>query len=472
MRIGILHNYSLSGSGSSTYVLGLVKALLSQGDEVVVISREPDYASLGIFGASFVHNGSAIEPVPGHSGPPASGSAVGYTLTFEPYIGIETHSECQGRPTFTTCSPETLQEFIARTVNSVVDIARRENLSVIHANHVVPLPFIAAQVKRQIEVPFVVTLHGSHIEYVLAKDPHRYRPYAEAGLRDAGRVIVTTEAVQRRCMAYTSLTSDRFVQIPVGVDTTLFKLPEPAEEGSAVRVYDHVSGNHVALRTASHLIIFVGKVIGDKGTHLLPFILGKVKTRISDARIVIVGGGPLFDSLVAFARGTCSAEDLYLLAAAEGFGAPGGKGPEWEQRCRNGLIMVGPQPPPTVQELLRVGDVCVIPSVIDEALPMVVLEAVSSGTMPVARDYSGFREVVAHVANAVPEIGRAGIVAGDTQDLVTGFGDAVIASIGKIDGNRERILAGLRRLAVEHYDWRAIARRIKEHYKLAIAPLA
>lgn len=476
MRVGVVHNYGLAGSGSSTYVSGLSRALRARGHDVVVISRaasedgeQPD-RPLG-------EPGRYVGPTQ------MPGDVRHYSLTCRPYLGIETHTEVASDGAFATCSDATLNRYLSITSEVVLDIARREQLEVLHVNHAVPLPFIAATVKSRLGIPYVVTLHGSHITYVLDAQPQRYRPIAKEGLAGASRVIVTTEAVQRRCQGHVELHDEAFAQIPVGVDTGAF---HPGEDRDPVDLTFHrrdtgepMDVPHAAASTLT--VAFVGKVIPDKGAHLLPLIMAEAKLRHPRARLVVVGDGQTLTSLVSLARGESEVTSDDELTAAhrtpvEEYLASGGDGANWTTLAREGLadaLFLGFQPPGILQAFLRRAEVCVLPSLTEEALPMTAVEAASSGTLPLTEEKSGCLELMRLVKKQVPHahgvLEELDLPAGGS--LVERYGRAIAAAleVGDDRSAKAELQGGLRDLAVAEYDWDGIAERVAAIYRQAVA---
>ena len=479
MKIGILHNYTLSGSGSSTYVLGLVKSLTKLGHEVVVISREPAYEKYGIFRSIFSHDGDQASSRNTNLTDTTSGTATGYTLTFDPYIGIETHPECQDAAYFSTCSREIFNEYLTKSIQAVQDIIRREKIEVLNTNHEVPLPYVAAKVQEITGTPFLATLHGSHIEYVLRKNPDRYRPCVEEGLNRASYIIVTTQDVKNRCIANASVSPESFVLIPVGVDTDLFK---PSDAQSSSFSIDNRIGNASVelqrLREESRVVVFVGKVTADKGVHLLPYMLPYILEKNPLTQMLIVGGGDILESLIAFSEGSLKSTDFLLKVqgrqgVVEDFlthDVPPNYIDGISEILKGHCVITGPQPFEVVQKVLSVADVCVIPSLIDEALPMITLESLSSGALPIARDYSGFREVIARIREEIPEMASTLAIEADTKKLVLDFINCTLNALQQIDDpqRKDYIAQALRNLAVSEYDWQIIASRVVNLYRKAV----
>jgi len=215
MRIGIAHLYGLSGSGSAIYVSRLAETLSSRGHYVALLCYEEhpeDYAFVDV--ATRGQAGDVVtlfrrRPDPACWLHQLSGLApVAYPRV-----------EAPDRPLFTQLSDDQIVSYMDELTEQMVEFVRDHRLEMLHVNHEVPLPAIAARVRRRTGTHYIVTVHGSTIEFVINRDD-RYRPYAYTGLAAADRVIVLNRDVWTRAEALCPIA--RLTEIPVGVNTDLF----------------------------------------------------------------------------------------------------------------------------------------------------------------------------------------------------------------------------------------------------------
>jgi glycosyltransferase involved in cell wall biosynthesis len=474
LRIGIVHNYGLVGSGSNTYVAGLARALARGGHHVVVMSRSKRYEEA--FGAA---SNAALGRSALYSGPVAYGphKICGYSLTFRPYLSIETHRECFTDASFASSDNTMLDAFVQRFVVAVEEIVSAERLDVLHVNHVVPLPYIASQVAVRTNTPYIVTLHGSHVTYVLDRTDGRYTNFAEVGLNGASRVVVTTSAVAQRCRAHVPIPLQKIVHIPVGVDTERFA---PAPEGSTSTGKPMpASETKRRLRGTNADVVFVGKLIADKGAHVVPFIAAAAAALDANPRVAIVGDGPLRAALAALLEGELAAPDFLELVGprrdvVDSYLASTAGAYAWERASRGALDcrVLGTRDHESLQQILARARVAVIPSLTEEALPMVAVESVSSGVLPIADETSGLAELMASIKRRIP---LARDVFEDPPgplegEFVQRFGRwcarALLVARDPLRGPRMRV--ALRDLAVKNYDWKVISSKLSGLYEEAI----
>jgi glycosyltransferase involved in cell wall biosynthesis len=215
MRIGIAHLYGLTGSGSAIYVARLAETLSSRGHFVLMACYEDHPEQYAFVDAATRGRGEQIETL--FQRRPDAACWLHHPSGLAPVAYPRV--EAPDRPLFTQLSDAQLAAYLDDLTEQLVDIVRWQRLEMLHVNHAAPLPAIAARVKRRTSVPYVVTIHGSMIEFVVNRDA-RYQPLAYAGLAAANRVIVLNRDVRSRAEKLCPIA--HFSEIPVGVDTQLF----------------------------------------------------------------------------------------------------------------------------------------------------------------------------------------------------------------------------------------------------------
>lgn len=102
---------------------------------------------------------------------------------------------------------------------------------------------------------------------------------------------------------------------------------------------------------------------------------------------------------------------------------------------------------------------------------MTALEAVSSGTLPIAEASSGFTELMQRIRSVVPGADDALRHLDDSDSsLVERYGRAIATTlmVGE-NGAKAALRRGLRELATSEYDWGIVAERIVAVYEEAVA---
>ncbi len=231
MNIGFLHQYSLLGSGSGVYTVQVVQRLLRRGHRVCIVCRDFQLEKHTFIDEAFLHLEQGMQRLFRRRARPM---CTAHTLHGPIAAVAYPRSETSNGRLFTELTDDEIRDYLNYHVDRVTYIARRHRLQVLHANHVVLMPYVALQVKQRLGVPYVVTVHGSTIEYVVLPD-RRYRAYAVAGLRGADRVIVLNAEVRDRVLELCPALRSHLVHVPVGVDTRLFR-PRPRKPSLRARI--------------------------------------------------------------------------------------------------------------------------------------------------------------------------------------------------------------------------------------------
>ena len=465
MRIGILHQYGLESSGSGLYVTHLAKALLRRGHHVCLVSREPDAARLDWI--TDVRDEHDEEP----DAPGAEGTCRAYRVSRGVAAVAYPRAEAPGTPTFAELSDAELQGWLTGHADAVTRIAAQEDLDVLHANHEVPMAYVAREAGRRLGIPYVVVAHGSTLEYVYARDP-RYVPITREGLADAGRLVVLTSELRERLRAICPEAEGRIATVSAGVDLDVFV---PREAG------------HDA--PAPPAVAYVGRMSLEKGVHVLLAAFPEVVRQVPEARLRLVGEGVVRDAMaslvVALDEGELARAEAILRDAA----APGEEAwltpvlEHWRGAGREGAAAVaraarlgervsftGQLGPRDVARELRGADVVAVPSLVREAFPLVMLEALAAGVPPVAADHGGLSAVLDEFAPALGELG-ADLRVPTGPDLVDALAQRLVAVLRRVatptDSARWR--ARCRALAVERYGWDRVAGDLEDAYVAVLA---
>ena len=231
---------------------------------------------------------------------------------------------------------------------------------------------------------------------------------------------------------------DRVHEVPPGVDVDEFH-PErrgdalanlveearrdPPNPGSAnERLPDERNADRFAEFLAGErpTLLYFGKLIRNKGVHLLLEALERV-----DARAVIVGFGDYRDELEAMA------------------------GPH--------ALFTGPLEHRHLVHLIPLAEVTVVPSIFPEAFGMVAAEAAAGGSLPLVARHSGLAEI----ADALEEEGvPAAFESGNVDDLV----EKLESLLGRSESEREELRRRARRVVERRWSWATVADRLLQPF--------
>jgi len=258
--------------------------------------------------------------------------------------------------------------FIFTAAIMLIKIIKKYEIDIIHAHYIMPpalSSFIAAKVTG---VPYYVTLHGSDV-MILSSNP-LLRPVFRKILNNAEGVIVVTEALRDRLLRV-GIDEGKIRVMYNSVDISIFR----PDVKSTFR-------KEIGIRRDERLILFVGNLVPQKGVEYL--IKAKFLMK-NPAKLVITGGGPLYDKLKSMANE------------------------------RDDIIFTGPRT--DVSNLMKAADVVVIPS-ISEGLPMVLLEAMAIGKPVVATRVGGIPEVIDEEVGVLVNAGSPSELAGALDQLL------------------------------------------------------
>jgi len=222
--------------------------------------------------------------------------------------------------------------------------------------------FCGTSLKHRYQLPLIATIHatehGRHNG--IHNETSRYIHQTEWQLAyEAWRVIVCSEFMKREVGNVLQVPDDKMDVVPNGIDAEKFKFDFPPAEREKFRARFAAPDEKI--------IFFVGRMVREKGVHVLLDALPRVKAFQPKAKLVIAGGGHR-DHLVQFARFA---------------------------KLESSVMFTGFIPDADLLKLYKVVDVAVYPSLY-EPFGIVALEAMASHTPVVVSDAGGFREVVQH----------------------------------------------------------------------------
>lgn len=517
MRIGLLHGYELTGSGSNEYCRYLSRALASAGHEVHLWCREPDPAGIAHATAAIAWDADGAP----HEIFDRAGSEDGScTIHQMPHASVRpvylTDKQRDGCvKSFLELSDAELDEYHELTVRVVRAGVAAYPIDVMHANHLIWQPRVA----QEVGVPYVVFPHGSAIEYVVRHDA-RYLEAARDGLRGALGIVSGNREVLER--VFDLFPEDRAhlegkARVAgVGVDTDLFvpvtrserrasiaRLTAPeaapargktAEQRAELRLrlaerdfgamsvfrnsYDQASPDADAVeRLASldhegaKLLLFVGSLTAGKGLQDLLCALPDVFEDVPSAQLIVVGNGAFREVLEGLVHAIdLGDERLWTFIRENGFGLDSGElqgpfetlpelvptFPGFGER----VLFLGRLDHARLQHVFPCADLAVFPSVVPEAYPLVLMEALANGVVPVVSDFSGFRDGLDELALRLGDslVDKMRLPVGD--DRVSAITSRLTQLLRTTVGNEQK--RRLREIAVESYDWRVRARELTD----------
>ena len=225
--------------------------------------------------------------------------------------------------------------------------------SLVHA-HFAMDGLTAAPLARMLGIPLIVTLHGYDVTVAdesvstslrgrayLARRPHLWR--------QASLFICVSEFIRRKALE-AGFPKDKLRVHYIGVDRKAFSS------------HKRVGGREI--------VLFVGRLVEKKGCEYLIRAMARVQERIRQAELIVIGDGPLRESLQFLA-----------------------------QSLKVDCKFLGSQSTEVVRDWLSVARVFCSPSVTakngdSEGLPIVILEAQAMGVPVIGSNHAGIPEAV------------------------------------------------------------------------------
>jgi glycosyltransferase involved in cell wall biosynthesis len=540
--ICILHGYLLDGSGSNLWTQSIIRTLCRAGETVHLMCQEPHPEKFDYVGRA-IHYDEQLRPevVLERETPDYPGQCVMHKPRLGEVLPVyvwDKYEEYDRVVPMVELDDGIIDDYLRRNVGVLDHIVTEHGVTAIHANHAVLMSVVAQRVAKRHGLPFTIMPHGSAIEYAVKKDP-RFLRYATEAFDAAGKIFVIGPEIRQRVNAVFSELEgidDKLVDLNLGVDTSLFEpiAPEqrPAniaalggalegvprgkrpEQTAALR--DAVGGElelaglHRAQRAsadyvAKHtdadceaklaridwgkdkILLFVGRLIASKGIHGVLAAMPSILQAQPDARLVVVGHGPLrepleamiwaleqgrrdlFERMVAWGKALEGDEDdpqlpfehiqryLQRLEAA-------GELERYYRTAREAklserVLFTGYLTHRELRYLFPCCDVAIFPSIVAEAGPLVFLEAMASGVFPMGIYFAGMAASIDSVAGVVPE--EVVELMKLRQDPEHTVADIVHDATGALALGRAHA-DGLRRVAVDRYDWKAVGRKLHD----------
>jgi glycosyltransferase involved in cell wall biosynthesis len=298
------------------------------------------------------------------------------------------------------------------------------DFDIIHA-HDWLVAFAGVALKHAFKLPLVATVHAT--EYGRSRGmPAGEMPRAIHNVEwwltyEAWRVIVCSSFMAAEVGTAFHTPVDKIDVVPNGVDTSRFDALDGVDLTEFRRRY--------AL-DSEKIVFYVGRVVQEKGVHLLVEAMPSILAARPDAKLVVAGTG---GSLTG-ARGR--AAELGL----------GGK-----------ALFTGFIPDEDRDRLFRVADVACFPSLY-EPFGIVALEAMAARVPVVAANVGGLADVVENHETGLT------IYPDSVDSLVWG----VLQTLGQPDWAAARV-ENAYRMARQRYNWDAIASSTVEVYRRVAA---
>ena len=284
--------------------------------------------------------------------------------------------------------------------------------------------FVGAAFKRSYRIPLVATMHATERgrgRGFLGSDQSRAIHHVEWWLAfEAWRVIACSEYMRNEVAEFFECPLEKIDVIPNGVETARFDALEGKDFGHFRNMYALPS---------EQIIFSVGRVVFEKGLHVLVRSMPSVLAQLSTVKAVVAGKGPELDSLRSLA---------------------------WSLGVGEKVLFTGFITDDDRDRLFKIADCAVFPSLY-EPFGIVALEAMAAKCPVVVSEVGGLKDVVQH--------GETGITVypDDPESLAWG----ILHTLQFPEWSALRVENAYRTVG-EQYNWRRIAQMTAAVYQRCI----
>ena len=495
MRVLVFHGYLLRGTGSNIYNAHVAPAMAALGHGVHLLCQDRHARDLGFVEAVGDWDAGELR-VDGPEGARCTAYRPDIGRLLPVYVADE-YEGFDARP-FGELTDHEIERYVEANVRAVREVAERARPDVAVANHAVMGPAILARAVGG-EVPYVVKVHGSALEYTVRPKPERFLPWVCEGLEPAEAVLVGSSHMAERLWELVGLDGlrektrlgppgvevERFRPLPAGdAAAELGGLGSRLEQAEGAGSWGGEEGAAEALRSLDpredRIVSYVGKLIVSKGVDLLLAAWPLVCAEVPGARLVVVGFGTFRDALhrMVAALGRGDLEELREVARRgrelEG-GEPGelphlaafldslegGERDAYLAAAREAAGRVhftGRLEHDELPSLLPACEAQVVPSTFPEAFGMVAVEAAACGALPLSAAHSGLAEVTEALAGGLDEELRPLLSFEVGPGSVREIAAKLVRWLELDPGERERARSALAETARGRYSWQGVAK--------------
>jgi len=295
-------------------------------------------------------------------------------------------------------------------------------------NHDWLTSFAARELKHAHHIPLVATIHaterGRGRGSLTSPESRRINDAEWHLVYEAWRVICCTQYMSEEVRACFQTPADKIDVIPNGIDPHRFAHLEGADLSDFRRRW---------AQPHEKIVLSVGRVVYEKGAHVLVEAAPMVLDQVPEAKFIIAGTGPELEHLRQRVR---------------------------QMSLSHKIMLPGFVDDDTRDRLYAVADCAVFPSLY-EPFGIVALEAMAARTPVVVSDVGGLREVVQHAETGIT------IYPDNPESCAWG----ILHTLQHPEWAAQRVENAYRTL-LEHFSWNTIARQTAAVYERVVAERA
>jgi len=333
-----------------------------------------------------------------------------YPIKMPFYVAFTGHPEWKNCRLYKDISNREILQIYKSFLNHAVEAVEDFKPNIIHVHHAFPFSWAARFIKSTYQIPYVISIHGS--ELPTAQKDKRYIALTMDALRKAKRIIPNSYYTRDWMLkVFGDEYRDQIRVIPGGVDINRFKKTNASE----IDKMFNIKGEKV--------VVFAGKLTAYKGVKYLVKAAKKIK-----GKVLILGDGPERKNLEKMVK---------------------------EEKINNVKFLghLGSNTDFLVKFYSR-ANVFVAPSIWDEPLGLVILEAMACETPVIVTRKGGIPLAVKDGQNGLFIRPR------NSNDIVE-----KINLLLTNENLRNKMAKKARQIAEEKFSWETIGKRFENIYE-------
>ncbi len=186
-------------------------------------------------------------------------------------------------------------------------------------------------------------------------------------LHQTDHILVISDFLRRKIIKHCPELDDRITVVHEGVDQELFRpLDSQSADLAALR-------KQLSLTFQDKVFIYVGRITENKGVHLLIDAFKQVAAQRDNVKLLVVGS--------SWFEGSGSTPYIRKIAAAS-------------KVLGSKIRFTGYVPHDELNNYYNLADICVVPSILQEAFGLINLEAMACGCAVIASKVGGIPEII------------------------------------------------------------------------------
>ena len=306
-------------------------------------------------------------------------------------------------------------------IEYAIKLAQNNGFDIIHA-HDWLVAYAARVLKKAYSIPLITTIHAT--EYgrnngIYTELQRTINNIEKWFVNESDRLIVNSNYMRDEIISIFNIDSNKISVISNGVDLNKF------EKVSA----DEAFRKNYAAKNEK-IVFYVGRLVNEKGVHVLLNATHKILSAYNDVKFVIAGKGPCLNNLIELSQSLNIMDKVYF----------------------TGFVSEE-----VLLKLYKCSDIAVFPSTY-EPFGIVALEGMVAGIPVVVSDTGGLREIVNHKEDGMK------FYNGNSNSLA----DCIIELL-----KDENLSNKIRNVALQKvhrlYNWNNISGLISNEYKYVIS---